>query len=117
MQYAITGGYVLQVVIALTIDPICLLLLTDTTCPGRGCIGLQLFALLVNYTFGLACLPVAHLDERTFQYFLLEALWAFFSVFMQSRYICDFTLSPFSLVIGVEHMPQAQPGPRCCVCF
>ena len=42
---------------------------------------------------------------------------------MQSCYFCDFTISPFSLVIGfiqnICHMcvVHAQPGPRCCVCL
>ena len=60
------------------IDPIRLLLLTDTTCPGRGCIGLHMFALLVTYAFGSACLPVAHhLDERTFSVFLVGGFVGF----------------------------------------
>ena len=34
---------------------------------------------------GLACLLVADLDERSFQYSWFEALWAFLRVLLQSR--------------------------------
>ena len=46
---------------------------------------LHMPALLVTVALGLACLLVADLDERSFQYSWFEALWAFLRVLLQSR--------------------------------